>query len=420
MFPPFPPRQPQPTAVPSPVLVLSRPPVTAWHDVWITADPIEVSPALIGVFGQTTGEWVRRPELDLTLTVAPIEADPLDENDEEDVGGLAVNLLGSWLEVTIFASPLSADPALLGTYASGVIVVASSNIITANPALRYAGITLQTAATGEHAGSNVLRWSKVRTLDFTIDRSNMAGQAALPWKGTVYAMLRRGEQVVVYGRNGVGALSMAGQGFDMQPLLGYGLKSKLAVCDTGEAHYFVDTQNRLWKLGQGLELLDYREWLSTLGGTIAITFNPDTRLLYIGDGTAGYLYNVDTGSMGKGPATVTGIGLQDGTLYVVASGTMTIPNFAITTDIRDFGTRKAKTIRYLEIGVDTTLTLEGSIDYRLEKHGSFASLDWYPFDSRGHCYLNCYGYEFRIKVRATSAGWFHPDYLNAFGVVHAH
>lgn len=404
MFPPYPRRSYVPQR-PRPLLVLPGPRIAAWMDITIPADPIEATPAIIAVLSQFPGA-ARNPALDQQGNFGPIEAAP--------------ELFGSWLEVTIFGQVIAASPSLVGSWVSGFLVTVSSTVISANPELRYGGIVLQTVVAGETAGANFLRWSKFRELNFTIDRSNKAGQAALPWKGTVYAIMRHGEQAIVYGRNGVGVLLPNGLVFDVKPLLPYGLKSKLAVCDTGEAHYFVDTQNRLWKLGQGLELLDYREWLSTLGSVIAITFNPDTRLLYISDGTIGYLYNVDSGSMGKGPATVTGIGLQGGTLYVVASGTMTIPNFAITTDIRDFGTRKAKTIRYLEVGVDTTLTLEGSMDYRLEKHGSFASLDWYPFDSRGHCYLNCYGYEFRLKVRATSAGWFHPDYLHVFGVVHAY
>ena len=279
---------------------------------------------------------------------------------------------------------------------------------------------LQSAGVGESAGANWLRWSKIGALNFTQDRSNVAGKMPLPFKGAIYAILRRGPNIIVYAKNGVATLIPRDVAFGYTVLSNVGLKNKTAVIDTVDAHYYVDSKGRLYAIkGAGLELLDYREWLAGLG-TVAMAFNPETRLLYIGDGTTGYLYNVDTGSFGKGPATVTGAGIQDGTLYAVASGTMTIPNFANTTDIYDFGTRKMKSIQSLEFGVDTSLVLQAAIDYRHYKSSAFATTSWRTIDRRGQVFIACMGTEFRFLIKATSAGVFHVDSLKVNGVVHAH
>lgn len=414
-MPPTPPYRPSrytPTGLvtPAPLLVPPRPTLAAWVTISINADIPTITLRGTAIFSKFPGA-PRDTSLDQNLDLSEFPG-------EFTLSGAGIWLSRSWVGVAGLLT-LSGT----GIWNSGLTVTSSLGLLTLEGG-RGSGIiptfASASAGVGEQAGANWLRWSKIGYLNFTQDRSNVAGQMPLPFKGTIYAILRRGASIICYAKNGVAVLKPADVAFGYTVLSNTGLKSKLAVIDTGDAHYYVDSKGRLYAVKDGLpELLDYREWLAGLG-TVAMAFNPETRLLYIGDGTTGYLYNVDTGSFGKGPATVTGAGLQGGTLYAVASGTMTIPNFAVTTDILDFGTRKGKTIRYVEAGVDTTLTLEGSMDYRLEKQGAFASLDWYPFDSRGHCYLNGYGYEFRFKVRATSAGWFHLDRLQVFGVIHAH
>jgi len=346
----------------------------------------------------------RDSSLDQTFFEGVLEADAM--------------LLGVYLNIEITGNVLAAEGGLYGRYVAGVLV--SSAIMSANPELRYGGVSSQGGGVGEHAGSNWLRWSEIGVLDFTQTRSNVAGQMPLPFKGTIYAILKRGSAIMVYAKNGVAVLAPTGVAFGYTVLSNTGLKNKLAVIDTGDAHYYVDSKGRLYTVKNGPPtLLDYREWLVGLGA-VAMAFNPDTRLLYIGDGTTGYLYNVDTGGFGKGPATVTGAGIQDGTLHAVASGTMTIPNFEIKTDVTDFGTRKGKSIQSLEVGLDSTLTIQAAIDYRHEKQSAFLTTNWYTVDGRGQVFIACMGYEFRFKLKATTAGVFHVDSLRVNGVVHAH
>lgn len=409
LFPPFPPRRYTPDR-PRSVFVFPRPQLAPLLDVWIVPDPMGADAKLIAVFSQYPAA-PRDTSLDQTFFCT-----------FHDQGILQADaiLLGVFLNTTIYGAVMVAEGGLYGTYVAGIIIPSSQNILAANPELRYGGVSVSSSGVGEHAGSNWLRWSKIGTLDFTQDRSNVAGQMPFPFKGTIYAILQRGSRIIAYAKNGVATINPVGVAFGYTVLSNTGLKSEVAVIDISDAHYYIDTKGRLYTVKEGPPvLLDYREWLASLG-TVAMAFNPETRLLYIGDGTTGYLYNVDTGSFGKGPATVTGAGIQDGTLYVVASGTMTIPNFEIKTDITDFGTRKAKSIQSLEVGVDSTLTIQAAIDYRHEKQSAFLTTNWYTVDSRGQAFIACMGYEFRFKLKATAAGVFHVDSLRVNGVIHAH
>ena len=79
-----------------------------------------------------------------------------------------------------------------------------------------------------------------------------------------------------------------------------------------------------------------------------------------------------------------------------------------------------KSIQSLEVGVDTTLTLQAAIDYRHDKASAFLTTLWFTVDRRGQVFIACLGTEFRFLMKATSAGVFHVDSLKVNGVVHAH
>lgn len=375
----------------------------------VTAEPIVVTVSQYVTYSKyppASRDWSLDANYDCSL-------------DDQGIPISTITLHGDWLGRRWTASPILVTTTLQGVSTLGGVWSAPVGLVPCVVTLRGTLSTQSVPVEGPGAGTNWLKWSKIGALDFTIDRSNIAGQCPLPVYGTVYQILRRGEMILVYCKNGVFILRPTDVAFGVTQALPFGLKGKLSIVDTKEAHYFIDTLGRLWKWGEGPQLLDYREWLSALSNPV-LSFNPETRLLYLCDGTTGYVYNVDTGSMGQGPPTVTGIGLRDGVLKVVASGTMTVPTFQITTDITDLGSRHGKSISSLEVGIDTTLTMSAAIDFRLKKQSAFSTTGWHVIDSRGLVNIPCYGYEFRFKIKAGSAGWFHIDSLKVNGIIHAH
>lgn len=386
----------------------------------VTASPLEVLVWPQAIYSSSSGGG-RNPALDQTIFATPLT--------------VSVALLGSWLNQRIVASPLvvevgfsrppsTADPTSKAPYwyANLSIVASPLQILVGfNPALSVLGAPVLVTAPTK---ANWVKWSTIGALDFTILKDNLAGERPLPWKGKVYALKMLGGKVMAYGENGMTRLTPAGNAFGMETLSRIGLRSKQAVVGNGAlpvdtVHYVLDKQAQLWELGQGLTFLDYSEYLSELVSPV-LSYDPNDQLLYLCDGTRGFVYDPVSKSLGRGPANMTGIGVQDGTKYVTAPATIVMPLFEMTTDIYDFGTRRAKSIHSVECGVNLSGGMQLSIEYRQKIAQEFQRTAWYTLDSRGVKPLNCYGYEFRFALRALATGWGHVDYLRVNGHVHGH
>jgi len=50
---------------------------------------------------------------------------------------------------------------------------------------------------------SLIKWSKIGEFDFTIDRQNLAGEMPMDWRGVIWAILKLGSGVMVYGSGGV-------------------------------------------------------------------------------------------------------------------------------------------------------------------------------------------------------------------------
>ena len=266
---------------------------------------------------------------------------------------------------------------------------------------------------------NWIAWSKIGSMDFTIDRTNVAGTRALDWPGWIYCVKKLGSKAVVYGENGVSFLIPSGVAYGLQTIHRIGLKSKNAVAGTEDAHFFIDNKDQLFSLSDGLEKLDYSEYLTVLTDPV-LSFDIEANLLYICDGTYGFVYSPIDKSLGEGPVNVTGISSQGGTLYVAAPAAITTPVFEICTDIHDLGTRKNKTIFELEFGTNLEGTLQAAIYYRRDFNGTFTTTPWYGVTERGSVFITAMGREFMFRAKALELEYFEMDYLKINGIRHAH
>jgi len=276
---------------------------------------------------------------------------------------------------------------------------------------------------------NFVKWSNIGSLDFTVGRDNIAGERPLDWKGFVYAVKKLGNKVVIYGKNGVSILIPAGNTYGLQTVYRTGLKGKQAVAGDDAGHFFVDTTGRLFILGELAmksslfdasmhpEKLDYSEYLGTMSDLV-LSWDKENSLLYICDGEIGYVYSPVSKSLGRGPANVTGISSQGGTLYVAAPAIIATPVFEICTDIYDFGTRGTKTIWEVEVGTNIEQALSVCIKQRKDKSASFSSTPWILTNKAGVAFIPCYGVEFQIKVKAGGYESFELDYINVVGAIH--
>lgn len=379
------------------------------HAIDITADPIEVTMWQRGSYTTTPPASIN-VALNQSIRAASFE--------------VTTTISGVWSNVTKVAAPILLTISIAGTFRGGEIFSkgASSRVevvISLKPPLTII----------EGVRKNWVKWSNIGSADFTIWKDNIAGERPLDWKGWVYEIKKLGNKVVVYGENGISLLAPSGNTYGLLSIHKIGIKGRQAVAGNSKIQFFVDRTGQLYSLGETVmkssmfdasiypEKLDYSEYLAGLNDLV-LSWDELNNLLYICDGMSGYVYSLDSKSLGSGPVNITGIGTQDGNLYVTAANVIEIPTFELCTDIYDMGSRKNKTISSIEIGTNAAHDLWVSIDYRLDKAGTFSSLPWHRVNPSGTVTIPCFGVEFRFRLKMTTYEYFKIDYIKINGVVH--
>lgn len=362
-----------------------------------TAVPATVLPTT--VLPTTVPAWERKPWLDQLIRITQIDLSIITS------GGAQVNIALGVLPIDITILPrdtvIVPGVVLPGSSIDLILNFKSPNMIT------------------EAMKANWVKWSKIGFLDFTIDQSNVAGERPVDWKGWVYSIRKLGDRLVVYGENGVSSLKSSDINWGMTTIYRIGVKNNGAVAGDDGVNFFIDRENKLVKVDTKVTVLDYSEFLANLTDPV-LNYDKRNELLYICDGTLGYIYGARTGSFGTGPGNITGIDSQSGILYVSAPGEIVTPKFNICTDIYDFGTRKPKTVEAIEVGSNLTNDLYASIDYRTSYKDEFEQIGWFLVNPGGKAYPRCYGVEFKFRLKSFIREYFELDYLKIKGYIHGY
>jgi hypothetical protein len=368
-------------------------------NITIFADPIVVSVTQHGLLSQ----WPavdRDPALDQEFDCEYWETIPV----------VTVELGGTWLNETIFADPIVITVSQEGNIASGIVIPVDPIVIIIS--LNYNNIAL------EYVKANWVKWSKIGCLDFTIDESNVANERPLNQHGFVYRILKLDNTLIAYGESGVTALIPKDVVYGIRELYNVGLLSWSAVTGTDFEHFFIDVSGKLFRvLPEELKELDYSEFLSQM--TFPVMFLDQIKnLLYICDGTYGFIYNIHDESFGSGPVNLTGIGSRGNIRYLTAPTPIIIPKFEVCTDIYDMGTRKPKNIHSVEIATDLSEHLQLLIEFRISNREEFRSSPWFLVNPDGIAYSPCYGIEFKFRIRSFILEQFKIDRLKINGSIH--
>jgi hypothetical protein len=263
-----------------------------------------------------------------------------------------------------------------------------------------------------------IQWSDIGSFSFDIDKKNIAGEAPLNWKGYVWKIIPLGSDIMVYGSGGITKLTPKGNVFGMQDLSKVGIANAWSISGTDKLHMFVDKRNRLCKVVDKIYILGYEEYLEEMTNPILL-YDELNQLVFICDGTYGYIYSIEDESLGTGPINLTGIGYSEGVLYVVASGTVAMPKFEILTDIIDLGTRKHKTIQQIEVGTNLSRRVfNASVEYNSSLTGQFRSVGWHSVTPEGVATIHCFGKEFKIGIKCLGLDEFEIDYVKIRGFIH--
>jgi hypothetical protein len=325
---------------------------------------------------------------------------------------IAVELSADLGDTWHSAETLSAGVALSGEVAESTVFEAGRLSVGVNLKVTSYSVYLDTAKT------NWVKWSKIGSLDFTQDHSNVAGQRPMDWSGNVYAILRLRSSLIIYGANGISVMSPKDVFWNYETIFKLGTKGRHAqISIADQTHYFIDSSGYLWKLGETFERLGYKEFLSTLVSPV-MSYDPVNDYIYMCDGTRGFVYSLTSGCLSKGPVNITGFISRNGVNYTTAPAAITNPAATFTTGIYDFDTRKEKTIFNLEVGLSIAQAVQITILYRTNHASTFSSTPTVTVTHRGIAYLPCYGIDFKFKFDVPTYAAFSLDYFKVNGVIH--
>ncbi len=238
---------------------------------------------------------------------------------------------------------------------------------------------------------------------------NASGFMPLDNQGDIVSLKALRNHVVVYGNDGVSAVTPYSQPFAtfglQERILPIGLAARGAVGGDLDEHIFMDNSGVIWRLDNQLKLqrLGYKEFGSTLlGNEILIGLDPNERDYYISDDTDCFCLNAS--GMGKCDQLVQGVFYADGGLIGIAEDA-TNPNAALIRTLPlDMNVPGIKTIHTLEVFTDGIASVQVALDYRHSTGDAWVTSAFVEGSPAGVYYLGIAGTEFRVRVKGTLSG----------------
>lgn len=246
-------------------------------------------------------------------------------------------------------------------------------------------------------------------------RSNSLGWLPMPFQGAVQRVMSLGQHVIVYGEDGVVALTpLTGEAptFRQRTVLrGTGLYDRGSVGGDQLEHVFLDTRGDLWRLGAdlGLEKLGYAEYLSQLNvGDVAVSLNSQDRKYYV-SGAENFVLS-GTGLSGPTPEKVTsGYFLEGGFVGLAEDDGDTA--VALKTAPFDMSVKGIKRVNFVEVQLETDQDVELALEYKYDNTGTWTQSRWIPLNTHGFAYFGVSGTEFRLMLKLADYSGLKIDYV---------
>lgn len=235
------------------------------------------------------------------------------------------------------------------------------------------------------------------------------GFGPLPWKGTVYAALPLGDHLIMYGDNGIAALSNRSIGagevtahlLGIQKLAQYGILSRGSVAGDNYGHVFLDPDGRLRLITPDLRItdLDYKEFLNPfVGSEVVITKQPQLSEYRISDGSTSYTLNKN-GLSAITPNATSNIFAQGGNVVISSAAASSTCSF-ITSPI-NMNLEEQKTIVRVSCQFRNITSAKIRVHTRYTCNGSYTQSGWYNLNNEGVAMARVAGIDFKIEFSGT-------------------
>lgn len=259
-----------------------------------------------------------------------------------------------------------------------------------------------------------LGWSKIGYYDHTIDESNVAGYAPMPFKEEVRKVMPFNNSIIVYGDSAIIAARPNGVNFEIKPLTKYGIMSRDAIFGNEDYQIFIDESGWLRQITPDFQIkrLGYQEFFSPMTDGYPVIINDSTEdRHYISDGTNNFI--LTQYGLGKGyQSIVSGEYIQGDFVGNIKRDDTPDEEYRIQTDIFDIGYRGQKTIESIDVGSDQATSCYVSIDYRYKATDGWSTTREVICNDEGVAHLRCAGLEFRFNLRFVDYEDVNLDYVN--------
>lgn len=248
---------------------------------------------------------------------------------------------------------------------------------------------------------------------FDMLKRNELGFMPMPWQGTVRVVKPLGKNIIVYGDDGVAALTLSESTFGLEHISSVGIDGRGSVGGDESEHIYLDEKGFLWSLDAGLshKRLGYKEFFGgMLGSNVTISFDPEEREYFICNSSKGYV--LTRSGLAEMNQLVSSVIYASGGLKGIQS-TLTDKEARIVTGLFDMGLRSLKSLESVEVGVASTAKIEAGVDFRFKKKDTLTRTLYKVLNDEGVARIIQAGADFRLAIKADDYADVDIDYIIA-------
>jgi hypothetical protein len=251
-------------------------------------------------------------------------------------------------------------------------------------------------------------WSKIGSMDFTIDEDNEAGYRRCPFGGVVKNVRRLGDNNVIgYSSKGITLMTPVNSpvaSFGFTEMSNIGIINQGAVNGDLRRHVYVGEDYILREIAlQGdivkkhdVKELGYQQYMEELQGEdIIVNYDPHSKDFYIGNSTKTYLLSpYGLTEVQQHPSSVWRLNYESSMIPDTIDTTKPV----ICTEIFDMGYKGQKTVDSIETDAILGLNIEAGLDWANDLV-SWGMEFYKPLNNMGISAINASGNMFRFRIR---------------------
>ena len=233
-------------------------------------------------------------------------------------------------------------------------------------------------------------------------KRNEWGFMPMPWAGKVLKLKSLGENLIVYGENGISVLRPFAEPTPTLGLVstfGVGIPHRSCIGGDEFSHLFIDHAGACWKLDGSLKpsRLGYESYFSPL---------LDTELIISYDSGKGnfYIANEDEGFM-LSPVGLSRVYQKVHSCCYVEGGSIGTMSdtgeyeFYYRSDLLNFNLAGLKKIEAIELNLSTEAPVYVAVQFRYKTSEAWRESDWVRANNEGIAYLGIQATQFKLLVK---------------------